>query len=99
MKVEYYYTLGKYTLGRTGTPITTNDPFFEGKLIVLIDDFSITFKKPTIDYSGKLYTVTISKKVRCISINKSKILPEEEKQSLEYSNKESNEDQVVLYYN
>ena len=35
--------------------ITSNSPFFEGDIIVIISHDRVLFKKPTLDYNGKTY--------------------------------------------
>jgi hypothetical protein len=73
------------------------NPFFYSEIIVKINEDSIVFTKPTIDYYGKTIKPTkTSKKYNWVTF---KLYVENMKEGKYIISEENNEDIIVIYFN
>ena len=75
--------------------VTTKSLFFKGEIIYKIAGGKITFLKPDIDYRGKSITAHQDKKTKWFLTSIACDVPPGK---YKFDEEESNEDQLVMYY-
>jgi hypothetical protein len=74
----------------------SSNPFFYSEIIVKINEDSIVFTKPTIDYSGKTIKPTkTNKKYKWVTFS---LYAENMKEGKYIISEENNEDIIVIYF-
>ena len=94
--ISGYINIHAEGASRRRKTISSKSEWFDGRIIITIDEFSIRFTKPTLDYTGKTYPVkdVTAKGWRAISIPCDIPVGKH----FEFDEDESTEDEIVVYF-